>query len=68
MSPTISMFYGIIVTMHWEAGEPRYLPHIHARCQDDEAVFSIPEGKMLASCHGHRAERTGFVLRYAVLG
>jgi len=48
MSPTISMFYGIIVTMHWEAGEPHHLPHIHARYQDDEAVFSIPEGELLA--------------------
>ncbi len=41
MSPTISMFFGIIITMHWEKGEPHHLPHIHAEYQDYEAVFSF---------------------------
>ena len=48
MSPTISMFLGIIITMHWEKGEPHHLPHIHAQYQDHEAVFSLPEGELLA--------------------
>ena len=48
MSPTISMFFGIIVTMHWEQGEPHHLPHIHAEYQEHKAVFSIPEGELLA--------------------
>jgi len=48
MSPTISMFYGIIITMYWEKGERHHLPHLHAEYQDQEAVFSLPEGEVLA--------------------
>ena len=48
MSPTISMFFGIIVSMYWEKGEPHHAPHIHAMYQDHKAVFSIPEGDLLA--------------------
>ena len=48
MSPTISMFFGIIVTMHWEKDEPHHTPHIHAEYQGYEAVFSLPEGELLA--------------------
>ena len=47
MSPTISMFFGVIITMHWEKGEPHHLPHIHAEYQDYAAVFAIPSGKIL---------------------
>ena len=48
MSPTISMFFGIIITMHWEKGEPHHFPHIHAEYQDHKAVFSLPDGELLA--------------------
>ena len=48
MSPTLSMFFGIIITMHWEKGEPHHLPHLHAEYQDHKAVFSVPEGEVLA--------------------
>ena len=57
MSPTISMFYGIIIAMHWESGEPHHLPHIHAEYQDHEAVFSLPEGELLAGSLPRRQTR-----------
>ena len=47
MSPTISMFFGIIITMHWEKDEPHHLPHIHAKYQEHKAVFEVPTGKIL---------------------
>ena len=59
MSPTISMFYGIIITMYWEKGEPHHLPHIHAEYQDYKAVFSLPEGDLLAGALPRR--QTKFV-------
>ncbi len=48
MSPTISMFFGIIVTMRWEKGEPHHAAHIHAEYQDSSASFSLPDGELLA--------------------
>ncbi len=47
MSPTISMFFGIIIRMFWEQGEPHHLPHVHAQYQDHKAIFAIPSGKIL---------------------
>jgi len=57
MSPTISMFNGIIIRMFWEQGEPHHLAHIHAVYQDEEAVFSIPEGEILAGTLPRRQTR-----------
>ena len=36
--PTLSMFYGIIISMYYDDHNP---PHIHAHYQDDEAVFDF---------------------------
>lgn len=47
MSPTISMFYGIIIRMFWEQGEPHHLAHIHAIYRGHTAVFEIPSGRIL---------------------
>lgn len=46
--PTISMFYGIIVRMFFQDTDRHNLPHIHAEYQGEVAVFSIPEGHILA--------------------
>ncbi len=46
--PTISLFYGIIVSMYFLDNRQHKLPHIHVRYQDDEAVYSIPEGELLS--------------------
>jgi len=46
--PTISMFYGILVSMYFMDTGEHHTPHIHVFYQDFEAVFSIPEGTLLA--------------------
>ena len=46
--PTISMFYGIIITLYFFDDERHKLPHIHAKYQDQSASFSIHDGNLLA--------------------
>lgn len=46
--PTISMFYGIIICLYFYDDERHKLPHIHAKYQGQEAVFSIIDGALLA--------------------
>jgi hypothetical protein len=46
--PTISMFFGIIITMYYFDDEQHSIPHIHVKYQDENAVFSIPDGKLIA--------------------
>lgn len=43
----ITMFYGIIISMYFFDNRQHKRPHIHAKYQDHEAVFAIPEGEML---------------------
>jgi len=45
--PSISMFYGLIVYMYAKDNHGHHIPHIHVEYQDEEAVFSIPDGKIL---------------------
>ena len=45
--PTISMFYGIIVSMYFVDNKQHKLPHIHAKYQGREVVVSIPDGTVL---------------------
>ena len=44
--PTLSVFYGIIITMYREIGERHHLPHFHAEYQGDEIAMTF-EGKVL---------------------
>ena len=44
--PTLSVFYGIIITMYREIGERHHLPHFHAEYQGDEIAMTF-EGKIL---------------------
>lgn len=46
--PTISMFYGILIKMFFNDNERHHIPHIHAEFQGQVAVFSIPDGELLA--------------------
>jgi hypothetical protein len=46
--PTISMFYGILVSIFFEDNERHHLPHIHARYQGMKASVSIEDGSVLA--------------------
>ncbi len=45
--PTISMFYGIIVSMYFLDNRGHQRPPIHVKYQGEEAVASIPEGEVL---------------------
>lgn len=42
------MFYGIIVSMYYLDTKQHNLPHIHVKYQEQEAVFSIPEGSLIS--------------------
>jgi hypothetical protein len=46
--PTISMFYGIIISMFFEIKEKHHLPHIHVRYQGMKASIAIEDGSLLA--------------------
>ena len=46
--PTISMFYGILIRMFFRDTEKHHAPHIHADYQGTVAVYSIPDGRLLA--------------------
>jgi hypothetical protein len=42
------MFYGILVRMFFFDTDKHKTPHIHAEFQGSVAVYSIPEGELLA--------------------
>lgn len=46
--PTISMFFGIIISMYFEIKEKHHLPHIHVRYQGMQASISLADGSLLA--------------------
>jgi hypothetical protein len=43
----ISMFYWLIISMFYGDNKQHHLPHIHVKYQGDEAIFSIPDGKLI---------------------
>jgi len=44
---TLSMFYGLIISMFYGDNKQHKFPHIHVEYQDEEAIFTIPEGELL---------------------
>ncbi len=50
--PTISQFYGITITIHFNEHEP---PHIHVSYDDSNAAVSIETGDILAGSIKPRA-------------
>jgi hypothetical protein len=46
--PTISMFFGIIVSIFYEDNEQHHTPHIHVRYQGSKASIAIDDGRVLA--------------------
>ena len=44
--PTLSVFYGIIVTMYREIGGRHHVPHFHAEYQGQEVAINF-EGEVL---------------------
>lgn len=45
--PTISMFYGIIISLYFFDDQRHNVPHIHAKYQGQDASFSILDGSVL---------------------
>lgn len=45
--PVISMFYGLIVSMYYLDTKQHKLPHIHVKYGETEAVYQIPDGRLL---------------------
>jgi hypothetical protein len=45
---TISMFYGIIISMMYMDNKQHSMPHVHADYQGYSVVLSIPDGEILA--------------------
>jgi hypothetical protein len=46
--PTISMFFGIIVSIYFEDTSRHNKPHVHARYQGRSASIAIDDGAVLA--------------------
>ncbi len=46
--PVTSMFYGIIISMYYLDNKQHHVPHIHVKYGEDEAVYEIPNGNLLA--------------------
>ena len=45
---TLSLFFGILITMRPEEGERHKKPHLHARHAGRQASFDISTGEVLA--------------------
>ena len=43
----LSMFYGLIISMFYGDNKQHKLPHIHVQYQGMEAIFKIPDGKVI---------------------
>lgn len=46
--PIISMFYGIVIRMYFFDDKQHHVAHVHAEYAGQKAVFSIPDGAVLA--------------------
>jgi hypothetical protein len=46
--PTISMFYGLMISLFYEDNDRHHLPHIHVRYQGTRASIAIESGDVLA--------------------
>ena len=46
--PTISMFYGILVSIFFEESERHHTKHIHVRYSGQKASIAIEDGRVLA--------------------
>lgn len=55
--PRISEFFGIVIYLYYADTNRHTKPHIHAKYGDDEAVYSIPDGDLLAGSLPKRQQR-----------
>lgn len=45
--PTISLFYGILVSIYFRDNQRHHLPHVHVRYQENSAAIAIEDGVLL---------------------
>lgn len=55
--PRISEFFGITIYLYFADTIRHSKPHFHAKYGGDEAVYSIPDGDLLAGSLPKRQER-----------
>ena len=55
--PRISAFFGITIYLYFNDTNRHAAPQFHAKYGGDEAVYSIPEGDLLAGSLPKRQER-----------
>lgn len=55
--PTLSVFYGIVISMYFLDNLRHRTAHIHARYQEPEAVFAIESGEVLEGSLPRNKER-----------
>jgi hypothetical protein len=55
--PELSRFFGIIIRMYVEAGEPHHTPHFHAYYQDEVAVYGIDPVDFISGSLPRRQQR-----------
>lgn len=55
--PELSRFFGIIIRMYMEVGQPHQQPHFHAYYQDHVAVFSLDPIDLIAGSLPRRQRR-----------
>jgi hypothetical protein len=60
--PTLSRFFGIVITMNWNDHQP---PHFHARYAEHEAVIRVDTLELESGSLPHRA--LALVLEWASL-
>ena len=55
--PELSRFFGIIIRMYMEVGEPHHRPHFHAYYQDEVAIFGLDPIELIAGSLPRRQRR-----------
>ncbi|ACF42530.1 DUF4160 domain-containing protein [Pelodictyon phaeoclathratiforme] len=55
--PTISMFFGILISIFYGDDEQHHTPHVHARYQGKSVSIAIEDGSLLAGNIPHRQLR-----------
>ena len=55
--PELSRFFGIIIRMYVEAGDPHHLPHFHAYYQAEAAVVGLDPIEVIAGSLPRRQHR-----------
>ncbi len=55
--PELSRFFGVIIRMYLEVGEPHHLRHFHAYYQDCAAVIALEPIELIAGALPRRQRR-----------